>query len=651
MKTTPVLAALAAAGLASCVFADGSPNLIQVTASRFPGNAADQPVNLTVISRDDIARSAATSLPELLAGVAGVTVRNLDSTGNGSIDLAGFGISGPSNTLVLLDGIKLNDNDLSSPRLTAIALDRIERIEIVRGGAVAWGGGATGGVINLITRKGNRGEWSARVGSFGTVETNAGAGFGDTLNLRLDGRALHSNGFRANGDHDARSASSELAWRDAGLRLAVGLAREEDDYRFPGARSVKPATAKTPALDQFRDDPWGSNSPNDWGKTDNTRLTLRGEGQFAGGNWALDASHRRKNTRSYFDYGGGFSSDDQRHIDDDRISPRAAFHLGAAELALGVDIGRSKTRLANGSAMLDAGRSKVDNRALWLDAGYRLGADTRFTLGGRSEKVDQDVNVLQYGSPVAAKRNDRVHAVQFGVRQRFGELSLFARAGSSYRLANADELVDNANLQPQTSRDIDAGVEGRFGPGQWRFSAFSRRLDHEIAYQPFAGPNGYGQNTNLSPTRRQGLNAEWSASVGAFDYGVNISWQDASFRSGNYGGGDLAGKQVPLVPRWQGNLRAGWACSEATRLDVALHGSGHSRLDNDQGNTGPWLGGFATLDIKLSHRIGATTLSLSGQNLGDKRYASYGVRSTFNANYNLYPEAGRRWQASLAYAF
>lgn len=647
MKTSPLLAALALAGFASAVLADDDYNQINVTATRLPAKTADQPVNLTVISRDDIDRSAAISLTELLAGVAGVTVRNLDSTGNGSIDLGGFGITGPSNTLILLDGVKLNDNDLSSPRLSGIALDRIARIEIVRGGAVAWGGGATGGVINLITRQGAGGDAAVRLGSFGTVEAAAGAGFGNILSLRLDGHALHSEGYRANGDHDARSGSAELGWHDGQTRLMVGLARDDDDYRLPGARSV------TPTLNLFRDDPWGSSSPSDWGKTDNTRLSLRADGTFATGSWAVDAGHRRKHSNSYFDYGGGYTTADQRTVTDDRLSPRLGVHVGAGDLTAGVDLGRSKTRLATGYALpdTDAGHTRLDSQAIWIDAGYRLLADTRFTVGGRSERAKQDVDVLQYGSPISAHRTDTAHALQFGLRQRLGDASLFLRAGSSYRLPNADELVDNAYLRPQTSHDIDAGIEGRFGPGQWRVSGFSHRLNDEISYQPYAGPYGYGQNVNLAPTRRDGLLAEWSAKVSELDYGINVSYQAATFRSGNAGGGDLAGKQVPLVPRWQANVRAGWAWSDANRVDIGLHGVGGSRLDNDQANIGPWLGGYGTVDIKFTHRAGRMTLSLSGQNLTDRLYASYGVRSTFNANYNLYPEAGRRWLAAASYRF
>ena len=60
---------------------------------------------------------------------------------------------------MLLDGLRLSEADLESAQLSAIPLESIERIEIVRGaGSVLYGAGATGGTINIITRRSPAGE-------------------------------------------------------------------------------------------------------------------------------------------------------------------------------------------------------------------------------------------------------------------------------------------------------------------------------------------------------------------------------------------------------------------------------------------------------------------------------------------------------------
>jgi len=151
-----------------------------VTATRFPDVKRDLPVGVTVISADDIRKSATSNLPEILAHFGLLQVRNLAGTQNQQIDLRGFGVTGDQNTLILIDGVRISENELESAQLSAIPLESIERIEIVRGGgAVLYGSGATGGTINIITRRGQPGDAHAyalgRAGGYGTQELRAAA--------------------------------------------------------------------------------------------------------------------------------------------------------------------------------------------------------------------------------------------------------------------------------------------------------------------------------------------------------------------------------------------------------------------------------------------------------------------------------------------
>jgi iron complex outermembrane receptor protein len=146
---TALLAALAPFALAS---AAEEPAVI-VTATRFPENRLEAPVGMTIISSEEIARDTARTLPELLSRFVSIHARDNSGSPDQQIDLRGFGITGDQNTLVLLDGVRLNENDLSSTKLSAIPLQSIERIEILPGGgAVLFGGGASGGTINIITK-------------------------------------------------------------------------------------------------------------------------------------------------------------------------------------------------------------------------------------------------------------------------------------------------------------------------------------------------------------------------------------------------------------------------------------------------------------------------------------------------------------------
>src|SRR4030043_669404 len=113
------------------------------------------PANVTVITREEIEKSNSQTVIDLVRTEVGVVVR--DYYGNGkkaSVDIRGFGETGPLNTLVLVDGRRVNEIDLSGVDWTQIPIDQVERIEIVRGaGSVLYGDNAVGGVINIITKR------------------------------------------------------------------------------------------------------------------------------------------------------------------------------------------------------------------------------------------------------------------------------------------------------------------------------------------------------------------------------------------------------------------------------------------------------------------------------------------------------------------
>jgi iron complex outermembrane receptor protein len=144
---------------------NSGPTLI-VSGSRFEENLNEGPANVKVITRDEIENSSSNTIPQVLSQIGGLRVRgvnagtlNLDAT----VDMGGFGPTASSNTLILIDGIRINPIDSSSVDWGSIPIDSVERIEIVQGGAgVQYGNGAVGGVINIITNGGKKNPWQAK---------------------------------------------------------------------------------------------------------------------------------------------------------------------------------------------------------------------------------------------------------------------------------------------------------------------------------------------------------------------------------------------------------------------------------------------------------------------------------------------------------
>ncbi len=160
-------------------------------------------------------------MPELLQQVAGIHTRNVDGSPDPQIDMRGFGITGNQNTLVLLDGQRMNENELVGIRCSTVPLDSIERIEVLRSsGAVTYGAGATGGVINIVTRAAAPGKVAGNggvsIGSYGATEVKGALNAaGKNLGLALTGNALETDNYRVNNALHQLNLQGDLRYRFA----------------------------------------------------------------------------------------------------------------------------------------------------------------------------------------------------------------------------------------------------------------------------------------------------------------------------------------------------------------------------------------------------------------------------------------------------
>jgi len=124
----------------------------------------------------------------------------------------------------------------------------------------------------------------------------------------------------------------------------------------------------------------------------------------------------------------------------------------------------------------------------------------------------------------------------------------------------------------------------------------------------------------------------------------NVISQTAKFTTGVYGGIDVTGKDIPLVPSTLANLRAAWQFAPKTQLIAAVSYVGRQRYDNDQDNTYAGLmPAYSLADLKLSLAEAGWNLSASVNNLFDKKYYSYGIVNAFGCATPVcaYPQAGR----------
>lgn len=641
---------------------------VLVTSSRLGEGVTG--ASTTVVTAADIARSPAETLPELLAREAGVQGTSFYGAVNGAgtaVDLRGFGAAATANTLVLLNGRRLNDVDLAAVDFAAIPKDAIERIEIVRGAgaAVLYGDGAMGGAINIVTRPtaemASGGSLGGAVGSYGWREARGAAhASAGPVSAFLHGRAAFSDGYRRNNDLRQRDAMAEVRRAFDAFDLYANLAVDDQRLGLPGARLVAPG-----GVNELESDRRGTSMPDDFAAKQGVAATLGGR-MFLDEDTELvvDAGVRRKEQQasltSWFSYA-------DTALTTLSLTPRVnvdhrLFGLPAHTTA-GLDLYRS---FYESDRMQSEGdrphtRYDIDQRTLGVygQGTVALRPDTDLALGLRLQHNDlsarDSVDPTAPGGAFAMPgtpldESEWRYALHLGLEHRLTpSLAAFGRAGRSFRLPNVDERVGMGfpttyELKTQTAQDVEAGLRLRLGALSGSTSLYLMHLEDEIQYSPdrFA-------NVNLDPTRRWGWeNAVSYRLTDDVRLRGTLSYTRATFRDG-----PNAGNDVPLVSRWTGGAGVSWNIWDAyVVLDADLRRVGERRLDNDQANRQPMIPAHTLLDASLSGVVGMVNWSVSGYNLLDEEYFDYGVASTaVQGRYNAYPMPGRTVVGRLGVSF
>jgi iron complex outermembrane receptor protein len=609
---------------------------VVITATRFQDSKRDLPVGVTVITADDLRKSASSSLPEILAQFGLIHIRDNTGTPNQQVDLRGFGITGDQNTLVLVDGLRISENELTSAQLNAVALESIERIEIVRGsGAVLYGGGATGGTINIITRRAQpgtvRGYGLARFGGYGTAEGRAGYGrMGEVAGFSLDASHEDTNGYRRNNHFRQTNLAGTLEAHGDRARAYLRFAAADQSLGLPGALTEA----------QILADSRQASTPGNKSDRQDGTLTLGGAWNWGRHDLAADLSYRNKNASALFL--PTFVSDTNVNVWS--FVPRARLRFDALgrehDATLGMDWERWDYDNRTPS---DRHTGEQTNHAVYAQVNLWAAERTRFVLGGRVQRSEERLTLLF--PPDERRATHTLEAYEAALRQGFGAgWSGYAKYGTSFRLANFDENAcfappcTAALLDPQKARAAELGVEYERGALRGRAALYEKRLENEIYFSPavFA-------NVNLPPTQRRGAEFEgsWRATP-ALEWRGSLALLEAKFRA--------TGRDVPLVPDAIATAGMSWSFAARSRLNLNARYVGRQRYDNDQDNVfARRMPAYGLLDAKLEHRVGRVDLAFEVRNLFDKGYYSYGAVNFLGTGFSAYPAPGRAAYVSLAY--
>ncbi|MES2151059.1 MAG: TonB-dependent receptor [Pseudomonadota bacterium] len=618
-----------------------------VSAARFASDPSLLPVGATVIGADEIRRAGVTDVNQAIRKIGGVFGRqSLDGTPDFGLDLRGFGSTSAQNMVIVIDGVRLSDNELSNAILSSIPIDTVERIEIIRGGAsVLFGEGATGGVIQVITRRpprnGQRGSVVAEAGQFGLREGRASAA-ASWDNVALDAAVAdqHTDNYRQHNRFRQKSFSGGAQWRTAGGRVGLRAESAQQDSDFAGSLTSA----------QFQANPRQASTPLDFGSLDTKRVTAFLEQRFDGFELAAELAHREKDAKAsyYFTYKGVTSASNLGYDSvQNQFSPRLRQLSELAgmfnELVAGVDLIRWN-RLTKSSFSAADATQKSKGFYLRDELKFDTAHNGRLSAGARHEtfdKLTRDPLSFDPGAQ-ASSQSQNAWEVQ-GSYDVLAQVKLYAKDGQSYRVPNSDENGYRTSvgvLKIQTSHDLEFGVTVGDAERQLTARLFRHALSNEIAYDP----TGYGGNTNLDPTRRQGAELDGHAQLAP---GWRVSGHLQHVKA-DFTAGPNSGKELILVPKNILSARLAWVPGDGQSADLGAQWVDSQRVGNDFANTcATRIPSATTFDGRYGRSFGAWEFAISGVNLTDKHYYS----NAFGCNYGIYPSDGRQLKVSARYDF
>ena len=507
-------------------------NPLVVTASRSEHSLADAPASVSVITAEQIKARGAGNLLEALRGVPGLSLNGRQVGGRKTLSIRG---AEDRHTLVLIDGRRISSTDdtigHSDYQYGWVAMEQIERIEVVRGPMSAlYGSEAVGGVINIITRKGGQ-QWHGGASVRGELgEGPAGDGhqmsasasgpLGEWFDLALgveDRRRAPTPRpeNKATSDiegQDRQSGNLRLGFTPSeGQRLQLDMLRSEETRRRHERNTRLPA--RPYYLDTYdlqrRQDAltWQA----DWS-------LLRSELRYS------EAEFEVNNKRS-----NNIAPTRPQRLEDRVWDGNLAFALGDSHsLTLGAE--RREEFLEN--AGLTGGSDSALHKALYVQDEIALADDWALTLGTR---LDHHAIFGSESSPRAylVWRASPELTIKGGYGEAFRAPTLKQISPNYVGAEGPHTFLGNADIQPETSRSWEIGADWRDEQSAYTATLFRSEIKDLIYYNLLrrVGPRSIYQYDNISEARIDGLEVALRRALGGgFSLASSMTWLDARDR-------------------------------------------------------------------------------------------------------------------------
>lgn len=614
---------------------------IYITGNRSPQYSVDTAASIHVISNEEIKRSGATSVTDILRGQHGIHINDLyGDSSRATIDMRGFGDRAVSNVIVMIDGIKLN-SAIDAPTISynQIPLDQIEQIEIVHGSSgVLFGNQAVGGVINIITSKKTKQKTSlsTSIGSYDAIKVTA------NISQKLDEKKdfnFHLSQSNSNGYRDNNESSSKNFIFSSNTKINNGFLKAsvqhfEENVANPGSLYLDQLWAnRIQSINDYRDD---------FTKTISNVFTFSSN-QNLSENWEFntDLSYRLDDVkfRLSSQKGGYRTKIDTQNREILNLNPRFNGNIntsiGRIKITTGADLQYSDYFI--NAVVAQQGYQSI--AALYGQAVLPISSNEDISIGLRHARVYNDISHDLPGYPshfsnAILDLDDHVNVGSIGYTYRpSNELRLFSRIDQNYRFANLEEHTldpstvvapyNPKGLENQTGTSYEIGFEISNSSEKFMSQIYKLDLKNEISYD---SANGY--NINIDKSSRLGFNVSFSKQL---NNSITLSF-DADVMKAEITGGPFKGNQIPLVPEKQIRTALNWSPTKNSSIGLSALYLSDQVLGSDYQNQFRKLKSFTALNLESSYALKSWQLTGRVNNLLNKQYSEYGVAGSADKN-------------------
>lgn len=558
---------------------------VVVTATKSEKETKDVTQSVTVITAEQIKRSGAVTVADALQTAVGVTITSQGP--KGALDTVALRGAQYSQVLVLLDGKRMNSTRDSGVDLSAlpVAVEDIERIEIVRGASSSlYGADAVGGVVNIITRKaaGQVSRIGGSIGSHGYDTISLGTSdktgaFGYTMS----GIRETSDGYRTNSDLEQWVFGGKATYdisKVASLEFTANHVSKENGV--PGSTLFPSPHARQGERDTI----FGASYQ-----------------QKIGSAWDFKISgYRNRNELTYKDTDFFV---DSRHEGVTRGGETRVAWLANSWNLFTVGIEARRDSLTS----TDSGEHATSTEGMYFQDELSLGESLIVVVGDRYDKHSV------YGKKSSPRASARYLIAGSGTIVR-------ASAGKSFRAPTFNDLYwkdlwseGNPDLKPESAKEYEAGIEQPFGKGNViKFTQFRRKVTDLIRWDFMAFPM---KPENIGRADIKGYEAE-----GVFRF------SDSVVLSANYAYtnpvDEATGEKIYYtIPKKQMKGRLTFAVDTDTYISVEGRG-----VENYV-KAGEPVWHYSVFDAKIAEKIGKK------KDAGGELY--FGMKNIFDRKYEV----------------